>query len=179
MDTEEIFMKSRTLADCTLNTHRVLTDVDIPRNIDETLYSQALYTLGTFLTSPTVLTAIPVPAFGSTSVDGITRVAPGTIHLTKKGFYSFYVQVTLNIQSKLYVQMQVDGVQYDANGTTVPLFTSFDVAGAANFIWSQTTDTAKNITFSLLADSSPTTGTVPNVLAVDIIVHHTNFYYTQ
>ncbi len=143
--------------------------------INETLYSQQFFAPGAFVTSPTVPAALPIAAFSQPSVGGITRVGPGTIHITKKGKYEFYVQLNLDIQCGLYIQMQVDAAQYDANAMCVPGLVGLEVAGFANFVWNQVADAAHDFTFTVAADSFPVPATPPEILAVNVITSYINY----
>lgn len=179
---EEVFIKTATMAKLTLNTKRILTTDDLtgpPRLltsndlasfIDETLYSSMIggpTPINLALTQITNFAPFTTP-----SVDGITLVAGTTVHITKKGTYQFYLQFITDIGATLWMQIRLNGVAYDGTQVTNPLL--FTPSFSCHFVWSQDTDVANDFTFYVAGDSFPVAGTPPNYGALDLIINHRN-----
>lgn len=93
------------------------------------------------------------------SIDGIT--AAGTnIAITKQGFYSFKINLHIGVTAVVYIQMLVDGIPYDSCTQTIAAaLAGVENACNSTFLYRSPSDTAHNISFRLVGDSFPVTGT--------------------
>lgn len=138
-------------------------DFTIPQGVAGTSYLvvQELVTV-----EPTAGAISPVPSMLSftgtvspPSIDGITA-AGSNINITKRGFYTVQLNLHLDRTSTVFVQLLVDGVPYNSSTATIAsVLAGVETARNSIFEYFNPLDTARTLSFRLVGDSYPVTGT--------------------
>ena len=154
LTSEKVNLKTRTMADGTLNTHRILTDLDIitPTVIyNEGIVSSLPHLTSTLnIASSTALSFSPIPS--TPTPGGVSQPSPGTIRVTKKGNYKFLLQFGAPDACRLRCDMLLDGGPYDARIVELPEpFVGLDLGAAFTFFYNQSVDATHNFTFTARA----------------------------
>lgn len=170
-----IDLTTTTLADAKLNTHRILTDVDILTVVNEGI---AMTIPNPPSTLNNTLQTLSFSAMSTPSVDGITKTNASTYQLTKKGVYLFQIALVMASASRAAVEMRRDGISQDIQTSVIPAgIAGITIQHTFNFPFEVAVDGTYLITFRGAAEDLPTPGATSSVTATECAIFHWNSHY--
>lgn len=169
-----IDLTTTTLAGAKLNTHRILTDVDILTVVNEGIAM-------TIPNPPSVLNntlqTLSFSAMSTPSVDGITKTNASTFQITKKGVYLFQVALVMSSASRACVELRRDAVSQDIQTSVIPSgIAGIVIQHTFNFPFQVATDGIYLVTFRGAAEDLPIPGATSAVTSTECAIFHWNNY---
>ena len=169
-----IDLTAATLADGKLNTHRILTDVDILTVVNEGI-AMTLPNPASVLNN--TLQTLSFSAMSTASVDGITKTNASTYQLTKKGVYLFQISLVMASASRAAVEMLRDAVSQDIQTSVIAEgIAGITIQHTFNFPFEIAADGTYLITFRGAAEDLPVPGVTSAVTATECAIFHWNNY---
>jgi len=169
-ESEEFDITVHDLTKGRLNTHRILTDLDI---LSPVFWEFRMTSPGPSQTLTNALTTLNfAPISNPNSDTGVTKTNAQTFHLTKKGMYQFQVALVMNAASQAAVQFLFDGSPIDTQQSCLPtVIGTISLQHTFFFPYFVATDGPHDVTFKGAAEELPTPDasidTVLNEISID------------